>query len=210
MGSEDVSARVKGLSSLIGNTPLLALEFNYKGEPRIIYAKAEHLNMTGSIKDRMAFHIVMRGYERDALKPGDVIVEATSGNTGIAFAAIGRATGIAFAAIGRALGHPVVIFMPDWMSRERINLIEGLGAEIRLVSKEEGGFLGSIEKAEEFSKSTTGTFLPRQFSNEDNIEAHYMTTGPEIWWQLGYLLLVLVLAVRSWVPVDFLKRRIQK
>jgi cysteine synthase A len=175
MGSEDVSARVKGLSSLIGNTPLLALEFNYKGEPRIIYAKAEHLNMTGSIKDRMAFHIVMRGYERDALKPGDVIVEATSGNTGIAFAAIGR-----------ALGHPVVIFMPDWMSRERINLIEGLGAEIRLVSKEEGGFLGSIEKAEEFSKSTTGTFLPRQFSNEDNIEAHYMTTGPEIWWQLGY------------------------
>jgi cysteine synthase A len=175
MNAMEVQQRIKGLSSLIGNTPMLAISFRYKNEDRLIYAKAENLNMTGSIKDRMAFHIIKKGYERGALKPKDKIIEATSGNTGIAFAAIGR-----------ALGHPVVIFMPDWMSRERINLIEGLGAEIELVSREEGGFLGSIEKAEKLASDSKNTFLPRQFSNEDNIEAHYCTTGPEIWWQLGY------------------------
>ncbi len=131
--------------------------------------------MTGSIKDRMAFHILQRGYERGTLKPGDLIIEATSGNTGIAFSAIGR-----------ALGHPVTIFMPDWMSEERINLIKGLGAKIILVSKEEGGFLGSIQLAEELAENTKDAFLPRQFSNEDNIEAHCLTTGPEIWWQLNF------------------------
>jgi len=175
MISDEVNSRVRGLSSLIGNTPLLAIELIFRGEKRTIYAKAEHLNMTGSIKDRMAFHIVQQGYKRGVLKPGDPIIEVTSGNTGIAFAAIGR-----------ALGHPVIIFMPDWMSEERINLIRGLGAEIRLVSREEGGFLGAIRLAEELAEKTEGTFLPRQFSNEDNIEAHYLTTGPEIWWQLSF------------------------
>jgi cysteine synthase A len=175
MVSEELLSRIRGLSSLIGNTPLLAIDYTYKGKERTIYAKAEHLNLTGSIKDRMAFHILLQGYLRGTLNPGDVLVEATSGNTGIAFAAIGR-----------ALGHPVVIFMPDWMSKERINLIKGLGAEIQLVSKEEGGFLGSIKKAEEHAENTKGAFLPRQFSNKDNIEAHSVTTGPEIWWQLGF------------------------
>ena len=175
MVSDHIDSRIRGMSSLIGNTPLLAIEFIFRGERRTIYAKAEHLNMTGSIKDRMAFHILQRGYERGTLKPGALIVEATSGNTGIAFAAIGR-----------ALGHPVVIFMPDWMSEERINLIKGLGAKIILVSKEEGGFLGSIRLAEELAKNTKDAFLPRQFSNEDNVEAHYLTTGPEIWWQLQF------------------------
>jgi cysteine synthase A len=166
---------VRDLSSLIGNTPLLAIEFVFKGDRRIIYAKAEHLNLTGSIKDRMALHIVERGYERGNLKQGYRIIEATSGNTGIAFAAIGR-----------ALHHPVTIFMPDWMSAERINLIKGLGAEINLVSKEQGGFLGSIELADELSKKNKQSFLPHQFSNDDNVEAHYLTTGPEIWWQLQF------------------------
>ncbi|UCG70070.1 MAG: cysteine synthase family protein, partial [Thermoplasmata archaeon] len=173
--SDELLSRIRGLSSLIGNTPLLAFNFTFRGKKRKIYAKAEHLNMTGSIKDRMAFHIILQGYKRGTLKPASMIVEATSGNTGISFAAIGR-----------ALGHPVIIFMPDWMSKERINLIKGLGAEIRLVSKKEGGFLGSIEKAEELAKNTKGAFLPRQFSNVDNNEAHYLTTGPEIWWQLGF------------------------
>jgi cysteine synthase A len=167
--------KIRGLKSLIGNTPLLEIKYNYNGESRIIYVKAEHLNMTGSIKDRMAFHIIQKGYERELLKSGYSIIEATSGNTGISFSAIGR-----------ALGHPVVIFMPDWMSKERINLIKGLGAEIKLVSKKEGGFIGSIKKAEKLASSNKNTFLPRQFSNEDNIEAHYSTTGPEIWWQLFY------------------------
>lgn len=175
MVSSDVDRRIRGLASLIGNTPLLAITFLFRGQERTLYAKAEHLNTTGSIKDRMAFHIVRRGYERGALRPGDVIAEATSGNTGIAFCAVGR-----------ALGHPVVIFMPDWMSAERISLIRSLGAEIVLVGAEEGGFLGSIRRAEELAKTRDSVFLPRQFSNEDNVEAHYQTTGPEIWWQLRF------------------------
>lgn len=172
---KEISKRIQGLSSLIGNTPLLAIHFNYHGEERVIYAKAENINMTGSIKDRMAFHILYNAYQRGNLKAGDRIIEATSGNTGISFAAIGR-----------AMGHPVTIFMPDWMSSERINLIKSLGADIRLVSKEEGGFLGSISMAEEKAEKEENSFLPRQFSNEDNIDAHYTTTGPELWWQLKY------------------------
>ncbi|HEY5125173.1 MAG TPA: cysteine synthase family protein, partial [Ignavibacteria bacterium] len=78
------------------------------------------------------------------------------------------------------------IFMPDWMSRERIELIKSLGAKINLVSKEEGGFLGSINFAEEYAKENENTFLPRQFSNEDNCNAHFETTGPEIWWQMRF------------------------
>jgi len=172
---EDRQRRNRELSSLIGNTPLLAIEFTYRDEKRIIYAKAENLNMTGSIKDRMALHILMRAYETGTLVPGGTIIEATSGNTGIAFSAIGR-----------ALGHPVTIFMPNWMSFERINLIRSLGAAIHLVSPEEGGFLGSIRLSEELAARTPGAFLPRQFSNENNVEAHYLTTGPEIWWQLNF------------------------
>jgi cysteine synthase A len=173
MTEHDYQHRIRGLSSLIGNTPLLAIEFMFRGEKRTLHAKAENLNMTGSVKDRIALHILEQGYARGILKTGNQIIEATSGNTGIAFAAIGR-----------ALGHPVTIFMPNWMSEERINLIRSLGAEIFLVSKEEGGFLGSIRLTEELAEKTEGAFLPRQFSNEDNVEAHYRTTGPEIWWQL--------------------------
>ena len=173
--TQTINDKIHNLSSLIGNTPLLEVELEYLGEKRTIYAKAEHLNMTGSIKDRMAFHIIGHGYKRGILKPGYQIIEATSGNTGISFAAIGR-----------ALGHPVTIFMPNWMSKERINLIKGLGAKIKLVSKEEGGFLGSIKLAEQLAIKTKKSFLPRQFCNEDNINAHYQTTGPEIWWQLYY------------------------
>jgi cysteine synthase A len=171
----DKEKQIAQLASLIGNTPLMEIEFTFRGERRILYAKAENLNMTGSIKDRMAFHILRKAYERGTLAPGGLIIEATSGNTGISFAAIGR-----------ALGHPVAIFMPNWMSSERINLIRSLGADIRLVSPEEGGFLGSIRLSEELAARTAGSFLPRQFANEDNAEAHFATTGPEIWWQLNF------------------------
>lgn len=163
---------INGLSSLIGNTPLLLINYKYKGQTRKIYAKAENLNLTGSIKDRMAFHILKRAIKEGKLKKGMPIIEATSGNTGVAFAAIGR-----------ALGHDVTIFMPDWMSDERKNLIRSFGAEIVLISKEEGGFLGSIKRSEELAKKVNG-FLPCQFSNNDNVDAHYNTTAPEIWWQL--------------------------
>ncbi len=169
------SNRMRELSPLIGNTPLLAIDLLYHGDKRTLYAKAEHLNLTGSIKDRMAFHIMAQGYASGRLKPGDMIAEATSGNTGIAFSAIGR-----------ALGHPVTIFMPDWMSSERINLIKSLGARIVLISKAEGGFRGSIERAEELAQSSPNVFLPKQFANPDNCQAHYRTTGPEIWWQLRF------------------------
>jgi len=161
------------LRHLIGNTPLLAIHFAFRGKPRVLYAKSEHLNMTGSIKDRMALHILERAYAKGEIHPGDTIVEATSGNTGISFAAIGR-----------ALGHPVTIFMPDWMSRERVDLIQSLGAVIRPVTREQGGFIGSIRMTEELANEEERVFLPCQFSNEANVNAHYETTGPEIWWQL--------------------------
>jgi cysteine synthase A len=158
---------------MIGNTPLLAIRFAFRGKERVIYAKAEHLNMTGSIKDRMAFHILKRAYQEGQIQPGDTIAEATSGNTGISFAAIGR-----------ALGHPVVIFIPDWMSQERIALIRSLGAKIIPVSHEQGGFLGSIRLTEELARDEQNIFLPAQFANLANVEAHEQATGPEIWWQL--------------------------
>jgi cysteine synthase A len=167
--------RFRGLGHMVGNTPLLAIQYSFRGEPRVVYAKAENLNMTGSIKDRMALYILRHGYLKGVLKPGAPIAEATSGNTGIAFAAVGR-----------ALGHPVTIFMPDWMSQERKDLIRSLGAEIRLVSREEGGFQGAIRMSEDFARQTAGAFLPRQFENPDNVTAHFETTGPEIWWQLRF------------------------
>ena len=172
--SSPVAARFRNLGRLIGNTPMLAIHFRFRGERRVVYAKSEQLNMTGSIKDRMAFYILRRAYRDGAMAPGDTIAEATSGNTGISFAALGR-----------ALGHPVVILMPDWMSRERVELIHSFGATMVPVSREEGGFRGCIAKAEALAKGRSGIFLPRQFANRSNIEAHECSTGPEIWFQLA-------------------------
>ncbi len=165
--------KMNQLNSLIGNTPLLEISYCYKGEKRQIYAKSEHYNLTGSIKDRMALHVLRKAYEKGSISPGDRIIEATSGNTGIAFSAIGR-----------FLGHPVTIFMPDWMSRERINLIKSYGAEIILVSKEQGGFLGSIKMADKLAEELGAAFRPQQFKNADNADTHYNSTGPEIYMQL--------------------------
>jgi len=169
----DALDRMAGLRVLVGNTPLLQVDVELDGRRRCVFAKAENLNLTGSIKDRMAFHVLRSAYEHGLLKPGATIVEATSGNTGISFAALGR-----------ALGHPVVIFMPDWMSQERQLLLRSLGASLRLVSAADGGFLGSIAQAEEFAARTPNAFLPRQFSNDDNSAAHEQTTGPELWAQI--------------------------
>jgi cysteine synthase A len=165
--------RLRSLERLIGNTPLLAIEYRYEGRRCTVYAKSEQMNLTGSIKDRMALHILRKAYAEGKIQPGATIVEATSGNTGISFAAIGR-----------ALGHPVTIFMPNWMSRERMDLILGLGAKVVQVSKSEGGFLGSIRMAEEMAHSQPNVFLPRQFSNGANVEAHERTTGLELYLQL--------------------------
>jgi cysteine synthase A len=152
---------------------LLAVSCRFRGRDRVVYAKAEYLNFTGSIKDRMALHILRKAEAEGLLQPGAPIVEATSGNTGISFAAIGS-----------AIGHPVRIFMPDWMSQERKDLIRSFGADIRLVSKAENGFLGCIKLSEDYA-AEVGGFLPRQFANDANIEAHALSTGPEIWAQLA-------------------------
>lgn len=170
-----INLRFKDIWRLIGNSPLLGIHFTYRGKERVIYAKAEHYNITGSIKDRMALFILEKAYAAGKIKPGDTIVEATSGNTGIAFSAIGR-----------ALGHKVRIIMPDWMSRERVDIIRSLGAEIIPVSKEQGGFLGSIRLSEEIAAKEPNIFLPQQFSNPANAEAHERTTGPELWYQMEY------------------------
>ena len=171
--------QLTGLKPMIGNTPMLAVHFRYKGTKRVLYFKAEYLNLTGSVKDRMAYHILKRSYIEGSLKPGDLIAEATSGNTGIAFAALGR-----------AMGHPVRIYMPDWMSQERVRLIQSFGAEIIPVSKEQGGFKGSIKQTEELKEERGNVFLPCQFSNNANCEAHATTTGPEIEAQLRSIGLV--------------------
>ena len=107
MSTTIIQDRIKELRGLIGNTPLLEIKFKYKGEERRIFAKAEHYNLTGSIKDRMAIHVLSQAYLNGEIQPGDLIAEATSGNTGISFAAIGS-----------ALGHKVTIFMPQWMSEK--------------------------------------------------------------------------------------------
>lgn len=170
-----MTEKFDNIKNMIGNTPLLEISFTYKGEQRKIYAKAEYLNLTGSIKDRVAYYIMRKAYETGTIHSGDMVAEATSGNTGISFSAISS-----------YLGHKAVIYMPDWMSRERINLMQGFGAEVRLVSREQGGFLGSIALCRKLAEEG-GVFLPEQFTNEDNCEAHYFTTGEEISRQLDSL-----------------------
>ena len=160
------------VAQLIGNTPLIGLQMRYRGQDIEIFAKAETYNLSGSIKDRMALHVLRRACETGALQPGDTIVEATSGNAGIAFAAIGC-----------ALGHEVKIYMPNWMSPNEKSLIRSYGAQVIDVSKEQGGFLGAIALAEQAGQKPHA-FLPRQFANQDNCNAHCLTTGPEILDQL--------------------------
>lgn len=171
--NEKMSNKFKNLEAMIGNTPMLEISLKYKGEYRKVYAKAEYYNYTGSIKDRIAYHILKSAYEAGQIKEGQPIAEATSGNTGIAFSAIGA-----------YLGNPVTIFMPDWMSIERVNMIKSLGGTIRSVSKEEGGFTGSIRLADKMGIEE-GAFLPHQFSNPENVAAHYNTTGKEILRQIA-------------------------
>ena len=165
----DIYSKLKSLEKLIGNTPLVEITCIYNDKEIKIYSKLEYYNYTGSIKDRMALHIIKKSYENKELTPNDTIIEATSGNTGISFSSIGT-----------YLGHKVVIYMPDWMSDERKKLLRGFGAEINLVYKEDGGFLKCIYITEEIAKNNKNVFLPKQFSNKYNTEAHYCSTGPEI------------------------------
>ena len=152
---------------LIGNTPLLRL----KGEN--IYAKAEFLNPGGSIKDRVAL-AMLDGAERDGrLRPDSIIVEATSGNTGI---------GVAL--IGRLKGHQVRIVMPQGMSEERKKIIRALGAELILTPDEES-IDGAVRRVREMAAADPRIFVPQQFENPDNPRCHYETTARELWRQMG-------------------------
>ena len=155
------------IGKLIGNTPMIKINYEYENRKGSIYTKLEYYNYSGSIKDRIASYIIQKERENGNLKEGQSIVEVTSGNTGISFSAIGA-----------LYGHEVHIFMPDWVSLERRKLIEMYGAHVHLVSKEEGGFKRALELAEEFSLEN-GAYRPLQFDNVLNIEAQYKT-GQEI------------------------------
>lgn len=156
------------IDKLIGNTPMVKIKYRYQDKVGYVYAKLEYYNYTGSIKDRVAYYILKKSKELGLLKDNQPIVEATSGNTGISFAALGA-----------YYNHPVHIFMPDWASVERVNIMKLYKAHVHLVSKEEGGFREAIRRSEEYAKKLDG-FLPRQFENNLNVEAHYNTTAKEI------------------------------
>ena len=159
-------------NGFIGNTPMVKINYEYNGKAGSVFTKLEYYNPTGSIKDRVAKYIVENARKRGDLKENMPIVEATSGNTGIALAALGS-----------YYKHPVYIFMPDWASRERIQLMRSYGAQIFLFSKEDGGFIRCVEEAKKLSKEING-FLADQFANEDNYLAHYETTAEEILQQM--------------------------
>ena len=152
----------------IGNTPMIKIRYKYNGNEKYIYTKLEAFNISGSIKDRVAYFIINEAYKTGKLKKGMTIVEATSGNTGISLSALGT-----------YFGNPVRIYMPDWVSIERVKIMKMYNAEVILVSKEEGGFKKAIELAKEYAKNNNA-FLSNQFENEDNVLAHYQTTGKEI------------------------------
>ncbi len=155
------------MEKLIGNTPLVKINYQYKNKDNFIYAKLEFYNYTGSIKDRVINYIIKKNLENGNLKKGMTLVEATSGNTGISLAALGA-----------YYGFDVHIYMPDFVSEERRKIIELYGAEVTLISKEEGGFKKCIELVQK--EVEKGAFSTKQFSNVDNIMAHYLGTGKEI------------------------------
>lgn len=156
------------IDNLIGNTPMIKIKAKYNKKIINVYAKLEYYNYTGSIKDRLAHYIIKESYKDNSLRKDMPIIEATSGNTGISFAALGA-----------YYNHPVHIFMPDWVSQERINIMKLYGAEVHLVSKKDGGFQEAIRRANELAKKING-FRPDQFNNKKNIDVHYQTTGLEI------------------------------
>ncbi|QTQ11600.1 cysteine synthase A [Treponema parvum] len=161
----------KSIDELIGNTPLLELS-NIERDENLqarILAKLEYFNPAGSIKDRAAKSMLDDAEAKGLLKKGSVIIEPTSGNTGVGLSAIACTR-----------GYRVIITMPETMSVERRNLMKAYGAELVLTEGAKG-MKGAIEKAEELSKSIPGSFIPGQFKNPANPEAHKKTTGPEIW-----------------------------
>lgn len=161
----------KGALELVGNTPFMEVvnverELGLKAR---VLVKLEYLNPTGSVKDRAAKSMIEDAEERGILKEGAVIIEPTSGNTGIGLASIAAVK-----------GYRMILTMPDTMSVERRNILKAYGAEIVLTEGSKG-MSGAIEKAEELAKEIPNSFIPGQFDNKANAKAHFLTTGPEIW-----------------------------
>ena len=171
------------LTDLIGQTPLLALERALPGT--CVLGKLECMNPLSSAKDRAAWYMVLDAEERGVLKPGGVIVEPTSGNTGV---------GLSYVAALR--GYRVILTMPETMSLERRNLLSALGAELVLTEGAKG-MSGAIAKAQELLNTLPGVWMPDQFNNPANAKAHYETTGPEIWRDTKGTVSVLVAGVGS-------------
>lgn len=161
----------RDITALIGRTPLLDLGRYTKkrGIPAVLLAKLEYLNPAGSVKDRVACALIEDAEKTGRLAPGAVIVEPTSGNTGIGLAAVAASK-----------GYRVILTMPETMSVERRSLLKAYGAEIVLTEGAKG-MTGAIAKATEIAETTPGAFLPGQFENPANPAAHFATTGPEIW-----------------------------
>ncbi len=159
------------ITDLIGGTPILKLS-NYKKLKELdadIYAKLECFNPAGSVKDRIAKAMIDQAEQNGALKPGAVIIEPTSGNTGIGLAAVAASR-----------GYKIILTMPETMSIERRNLLKAYGAELVLTDGTKG-MKGAIEKAKELASEIENSFIPSQFTNMANPAAHYAATGPEIW-----------------------------
>lgn len=165
----EMGRKYNNITELIGNTPLVRInKFTGKNDA-IIWAKVEYFNPGGSIKDRIGLAMILDAEEKGLLKPGDTFIEPTSGNTGIALALVAAQR-----------GYKAIFTMPETMSKERRDLLSALGAELVLVSPEEGpGVTGSIKKAEKLAKEH-GYFMPNQFENPANPAIHEKTTGPEL------------------------------
>ena len=177
----------KSISATIGNTPLLSSKRLCAeiGAVSSIYAKLEYFNPTGSIKDRAAFYMLRDAISSKKITKNTTVIEPTSGNTGIGLAALCASIGI-----------KCILTMPDTMTEERIKLLKRYGAEVVLTDGEKG-IQGSVEKAKEIAENTESAYIPSQFENPSNADAHYLTTGPEIWRQSGEHVDVLVAGVGS-------------